>query len=117
MIPTIPPVQHTGERPGELILTVWGGRDASFTLYGDDGESYDYEKGACATVPVHWNDRSGLLTLGARQGSYPGMEARIRLRVIVHRPVRVKGAWKVETVEREAEYTGAELKLRPLKGR
>ena len=96
---------------------MWGGRDASFTLYGDDGESYDYEKGACATVPVHWNDRSGLLTLGARQGSYPGMEARILLRVIVHRPVRVKGAWKVETVEREAEYTGAELKLRPLKGR
>ena len=117
VIPTIPPVQHTGERPGELILTVWGGRDASFTLYGDDGESYDYEKGACATVPVHWNDRSGLLTLGARQGSYPGMEARIRLRVIVHRPVRVKGAWKVETVERTAEYTGTELKLRPLKGR
>jgi alpha-D-xyloside xylohydrolase len=35
--------------------------------------SYGYEKGAFTRIPLHWNDASKSLTIGARQGSFPGM--------------------------------------------
>ena len=30
--------------------------DGDFELYEDDGETYNYEKGAYSLIPIHWND-------------------------------------------------------------
>jgi len=32
-----------------------------------------YQQGEYARVPLAWNDRTGTLTIGAREGNYPGM--------------------------------------------
>jgi len=45
--------------------------DGDFTLYEDENDSYNYEKGQYATSnPL--NDATRVLTLGARKGSFPG---------------------------------------------
>ena len=48
-------------------------RTATFTLYEDENDNYDYEKGAHATIPFHWDDAAKKLTIGEREGEFPGM--------------------------------------------
>ena len=42
-------------------------------VYEDEGDSYNYEHGVYSTIAFHWNDKTRTLTIGARQGQYPGM--------------------------------------------
>jgi alpha-D-xyloside xylohydrolase len=74
IVPTGPAIQHTAEKPADPItLHVYTGADGSFSLYEDDGVSRQYLNGAFARIPIRYDDRSGTLTIGAREGSFPGM--------------------------------------------
>jgi alpha-D-xyloside xylohydrolase len=74
IIPFGPELQYSSEKPADPItLNVYTGRDASFTLYEDENINYNYEKGACARIPVTWNEASKTLTIGRREGSFKGM--------------------------------------------
>lgn len=77
IVPTGPAIQYTSEQPdGPIVLQVFTGADGHYSLYEDDGISPAYKKGAFARVPVSWDDKAGVLTIGAREGSYPGMPAK-----------------------------------------
>jgi alpha-glucosidase len=67
------PPQPAGESEDPLEVRVYPGADAAFSLYEDDGNNYDYEKGAFTRIPMRWDDRKRILTIDDRQGSYPGM--------------------------------------------
>lgn len=83
LIPLGPAVQSTASATGEdLELRVYPGADGEFSLYEDDGLSYDYERGAFTRIRFNWRDRDRVLTLGPREGSYPGMLGRRRFRVV-----------------------------------
>lgn len=56
-----------------LDLLVYPGADATFTLYEDEGDNYNYEQGAYSTILLQWNDRKRTLTIGKREGSFKGM--------------------------------------------
>ena len=74
IIPMGPVMQYIGEKQwDELELRVYPGADGTFTLYEDEGDSYNYEKGAYTLIPMQWNQRTRTLTIGERQGNYPGM--------------------------------------------
>ena len=45
------------------------------SCYEDEGDSYNYEKGAYSTIPFTWNDKSRTLTIGERKGFFIGMWA------------------------------------------
>lgn len=57
-----------------LDIMVYPGADADFTLYEDEGDGYNYEKGICSTIDFHWNNKTRTLTIGARNGQFPGMK-------------------------------------------
>jgi alpha-D-xyloside xylohydrolase len=74
ILPLGPEMQYVGEKSWDnLELRVYPGADGSFVLYEDEGDNYNYEKGIYSTITFQWNDKSKILTIGARQGSYPGM--------------------------------------------
>ncbi len=74
IIPTGPRLQYTGQKPETPItLTVYTGKDGHFDIYEDDGTSNDYQKGAFSRIPITWSEATGTLTIGDRQGSFPGM--------------------------------------------
>ncbi len=52
---------------------MYGGADADFTLYEDEGDNYGYEQGRYATIQMHYSEADGKLTFGQREGSFPGM--------------------------------------------
>ena len=67
-------VQYSTEKKWtKLELRVYPGADGTFTLYEDEFDNYNYEKGAYSEIPVSWDDASRTLTIGARTGSFNGM--------------------------------------------
>jgi alpha-D-xyloside xylohydrolase len=84
ILPLGPEMQYVGEQQwDQLELRVYPGANGSFTLYEDEGDGYNYEKGVYATIDFQWNDRARTLTIGERQGSYPGMLAKRQFTVVL----------------------------------
>jgi alpha-D-xyloside xylohydrolase len=74
ILPIGPELQYTDQRPADTVkLCVYTGRDADFTLYEDEGTNYNYEKGRFATIPFHYDEDAGTLTIGQRNGLFPGI--------------------------------------------
>ena len=73
IIPYGPSIQYAAQSVNPIELRVYRGANGSFTLYEDEDDNYDYETGVYATIPISWNDTSQTLTIGQRQGSFPGM--------------------------------------------
>ena len=74
ILPMGPEIEYADQDPGAPIeLRVYRGADGAYSLYEDEGNNYDYEKGAFAHIPITWNEAARTLTIGAREGKYPGM--------------------------------------------
>ena len=74
ILPLGPEMQYVGEKAWDnLEIRIYPGADGTFTLYEDEGDNYNYEKGYYATITFTWNDKSRTLTIGTRQGGYEGM--------------------------------------------
>ena len=69
-------------KPDPLEVRVYPGANASFTLYEDEGDNYNYQKGAFTRIPMNWNDATKTLSIGKRVGSFPGMLATRHLNVV-----------------------------------
>jgi alpha-D-xyloside xylohydrolase len=74
VVPMGPDEEWSDQKPADPIeLRIYPGADAELTLYEDENDTYNYEKGVYATIPIHWNDAKQILTIGGRKGSFPGM--------------------------------------------
>ncbi|MDR0507346.1 MAG: DUF5110 domain-containing protein, partial [Dysgonamonadaceae bacterium] len=74
IIPFGPKVQYATEKAWDnLEIRIYPGADGEFTLYEDEFDNYNYEKGFYTTITFKWNDRNRTLTVGDRKGSFPGM--------------------------------------------
>ena len=84
ILPFGPELQYVGEKPADPItLFVYAGADGTFSLYEDDGLTYAYERDGFSRIPITWDDASGKLTLGAREGSFQGMPAHRDFQVVL----------------------------------
>lgn len=62
-------VQNTGACDTEnLTLNIYSGSNGAFTLYIDQGDNYNYEKGKFATIDFLWDDKNKRLTVEALSG-------------------------------------------------
>lgn len=75
IVPMGPMIQYATQSIDPLEIRVYKGQDASFTLYEDEGDTYNYETGKYSTIQFTWSDSAKQLTIGARNGSYTGMPA------------------------------------------
>lgn len=74
IIPTTEVAEYTDAQVGKPItINIYPGADAKFSLYEDEGNNYNYEKGAKSTIAMSWNDAKRTLTIDAREGSFDGM--------------------------------------------
>lgn len=75
IIPVAEGLTYADQIPAEPVkLMVYPGTDGEFVLYEDEGNNYNFEKGACAFTTLKWKEKEGKLDIGERQGSYPGMQ-------------------------------------------
>ena len=74
IIPFGPKVQFaTEKRWDNLEIRVYPGANGEFTLYEDENDNYNYEKGAYSTITFSWNNAKKVLTIQDRKGSFTGM--------------------------------------------
>ena len=84
ILPMGPVKQYTAEKVDEPdTITVYPGADASFLLYEDDGESFDYKKGEWMGVAMKWEDVGSKLGLRLAEGSRMLARGRKRFEVRV----------------------------------
>ncbi|MDR1896111.1 MAG: DUF5110 domain-containing protein, partial [Prevotellaceae bacterium] len=73
LIPLAPVMQYATEKAWDnLEIRIYPGADGEFTLYEDEFDNYNYEKGIYSTITFHWNDKNRSLTIGNRKGDFPG---------------------------------------------
>jgi alpha-D-xyloside xylohydrolase len=66
-------IKYADSAADPIELRVYTGANGSFTLYEDEGDNYNYENGAFATIPITWTEATQMLTIGPTSGSFPGM--------------------------------------------
>ena len=106
IIPLGPDIQFAMERTNKPIeLRIYPGRDAEFTLYDDEGDSYRYEKGIYSTILIRWNDAKKTLTIGAQQGTFPGAPDRRIFHVVLVQAHHGTGVENTVSPEKIVQYT------------
>jgi alpha-D-xyloside xylohydrolase len=104
IVPIGPDVQYSGEQPGApLELRIFPGQNGRFSLYEDEGDNYNYEQGAFSTIELTWDEDARTLTIGERQGNYPGMPS--------HREFRITLAGKDASGGQTIGYAGSQVKI------
>jgi alpha-glucosidase/alpha-D-xyloside xylohydrolase len=84
VIPMGPVRQYTEEKvDGPLTLWVYPGSDGAFTLYEDDGKTFNYRRGDVMRLQSTWSDRDRTLKIQLAKGSrmLPPMTRNIEVQV------------------------------------
>ena len=111
IIPYGPAIQYAMETNDPIELRVYRGANGSFTLYEDEGVNYDYETGSYATIPFTWNDSTQTLTIGARQGSFPGMLATRTFNIVWVSSGHGVGVASTPTPDAAVTYNGNAMQI------
>lgn len=70
IIPNGPEKQWVDQQvEGPLAVTVYPGADGLFTLYEDDGRTFDYRRGEWMGLEMAWRDSTRVLTVRLAPGS------------------------------------------------
>lgn len=101
IIPTTEVAEYTAAQIGKPVtINIYPGNNAEFTLYEDEGDNYNYEKGAYTLIPMTWDEAKHILTIGSRTGSFPGMQASRTFIV------------KTPTSTKSVKYKGKEIRIK-----
>ena len=110
IIPMGPFLQYASEKPANPIeLRIYPGADARFTLYEDENDNYNYEKGIYATVDFTWNDAGKRFTIGERKGDFPGMLKERIINVVVVDHNHGTGLYITDRCDKIVNYNGKEV--------
>jgi alpha-D-xyloside xylohydrolase len=113
IIPFGPEIRFTDEKPADPVtLYVYTGRNCAFTLYEDEGTNYDYENGECSTIKFSFNNETGELTIGERNGSFDGMLKERTFHVIWVSKKKPVGFEPGNKPQITVQYTGNEVVVR-----
>ncbi len=111
IIPFGPDVQYSSEKNWDnLEIRIYPGQDAGFILYEDEGDNYNYEKGAFSQIKFSWNEVDQTLTICKREGKFKGMLADRTFNVLLVNNMTPSGAVAAEGVI--VKYDGKETVVR-----
>ncbi|MCI7688134.1 MAG: DUF5110 domain-containing protein, partial [Prevotella sp.] len=102
----------TEKKWDNLEIRIYPGADGDFTLYEDENDNYNYENGAYTEIPMHWDNESKTLTIGARRGNgFEGMLAKRSFCIVMVNPLRGAGDAHCQTYSAIVQYDGSETSV------
>lgn len=111
IVPMGPEIQYASERADTIELRIYPGADGSFTMYEDQGDGYDYETGKYATIPITYVDETRNVIIGARKGSFPGMDAKKVFNIVFVKNDHGTGIGVTADPDERLVYTGEQVAL------
>src|ERR1035437_4287566 len=114
IVPMGPAMEWATEKPADPIeLRIYPGANGDFTLYEDENDNYHYEKGAHATIALHWDEEAKTLTLGPQEGGFPGMLAEHTFHVVLVAKEHGVGIGERATADAIVVYKGGKMVVKP----
>jgi len=114
ILPLGPTMEWSTQKVEDPIeLRIYRGADGDFTLYEDQNDTYNYEKGAYATIPLHWDDSKQTLTIGDRKGQFPGMLQSRTFQVVFVGENHGVGVEQTDRPDKTVQYSGAAITVTP----
>ena len=112
IIPFGPAMQYSDEKQADVInLYVYAGNNGEFTLYEDENVNYNYEKGAFARIPFSFDNATSTLTIGDREGEFPGMLKERKFNVILVSKANLVG-YSRDAKGIEVNYDGSKTEVK-----
>jgi alpha-D-xyloside xylohydrolase len=110
IIPTGKLIQSTAETQKDLTVLVYAGKNGEFSLYEDENLNYNYEKGKFSKIRFSYNDKTGVIEIADRKGSFEGMtqERKISFVYITQQNTCGLDNYKINTT---VNYTGKKLSV------
>jgi len=116
IVPMGPFLQYSTQKPADPIeLRIYPGADGSFTLYEDENDNYNYEKGVYSTITFHWDDAKHQLAIEARKGDFPGMLKTRTFQVVLVGKSHGTGVEVTGNPDKVISYDGAEQAIQILR--
>jgi alpha-D-xyloside xylohydrolase len=112
IVPMGPMIQYATQSADPIELRVYRGRDGAFTLYEDEGDTFAYESNQSARIPITWNEAAQQLTIGARTGSFAGMQVNRTFNIVWVGAGRGTGVG-VSTADQTVSYDGSAVVVSP----
>lgn len=108
-----PEITYVNEKKPEVIdVYVYAGKDGSFYLYEDEGTNNNYQKGAYSKIDFNYSDATNTLTIGSREGSYPGMLSERTFNIIYVSPNAPAGWDNKGKPAKVIEYKGEQISVK-----
>ncbi|MDP4208214.1 MAG: glycoside hydrolase family 31 protein [Bacteroidota bacterium] len=112
VLPIGPQVQYATEKKwDDLEIRVYEGANGEFTLYEDENDNYNYEKGVYSTIAFSWDNARKALTIGDRKGSFPGMLAQRKFHIVLAEKGKPAGL-NTEKNGKEISYAGKKIVIK-----
>jgi alpha-D-xyloside xylohydrolase len=114
ILPLGPDQQWSTEKPEDPIeLRIYPGADGDFILYEDENDNYNYEKGIHATISFRWDEAKHALTIGDRQGDFPGMLVTRTFHVVFVGENHGVGVPPTDSPDKVVQYSGKQITVTP----
>jgi alpha-D-xyloside xylohydrolase len=106
-------MQYTTEKQADTLeIRIYKGEDGEFVLYEDEGDNYNYEKGKYTTIAFSWNEKAQILTIGERQGNFPGCLMKRVFNIVTVDESNGFGIYQNYSLSRKVIYNGKTLEIK-----
>jgi len=109
IIPLGPVIQYATEKNDPIEIRIYPGANGKYTLFEDENNNYDYEKGIYSTITFTWDDAKKILIIGARKGSFPGMIAEHKFNIVCVKNNKGIGINSSKTFDKVVTYNGKKI--------
>jgi alpha-D-xyloside xylohydrolase len=113
ILPVGPKVQFATEKKWDnLEIRVYEGANGEFTLYEDENDNYNYEKGVFSTITFSWDDAKKILTINDRKGTFSGMLSERKFNIVKVSNGTGKGMDEVGKYNKVVDYLGEKVMVK-----
>jgi len=110
ILPIGPEAQYATEKEWDnLEIRIYPGADGEFTLYEDENDNYNYEKGIYSTITFSWEEEQKVLTINDRKGEFPGMLKERSFGIVMVAAGRGTGMDNVKKYHKVINYEGKKI--------